>query len=301
MSLHRLRLPPPTLESLFPPVRGYRYFAASTNWPFEHCEGVGCARRRWWLAEHALLAYEDCAVIAATLGDLGYRVEHCTQPDTSAFAYAAIKDADGVLVFRGTQAMRPGDAPRKFKQVVSDWMIDAAFARTEEGAGLAHGGFARTLAVLWPQLQALLPQAQRWWVTGHSLGGALAALAALRVAQSTHTLAGAVTFGQPRTGDAALVAALDRLPLVRVVNACDLVPDLPPSALGFAHSDRIDHLDAHRRAGYVQTLKRHLLRLPRNLRHGLGALTPVELIDHAPLHYAIKCFNQAFDAAKSSP
>ena len=38
-------------------------------------------------------------------------------------------------------------------------MIDAAFARTEESAGLAHGGFARTLTLLWPQLQALLPQA----------------------------------------------------------------------------------------------------------------------------------------------
>jgi len=40
-------------------------------------------------------------------------------------------------------------------------------------------------------------------------------------------------------------------------------------------------------------LKRHLLRLPRNLRHGLGALTPIELIDHAPLYYAVKSYNHA--------
>jgi len=301
VALHRQRLPPPTLQSLFPPVTDHHYFSASVDWPFEHCEGIGCARRRWWLAEHALLAYEDCAVIGASLSALGYQVEVCAQADSSAFAYAAIKDGDGILVFRGTQAMRPGDAPRKFKQVVSDWMIDAQFARTEEGAGQAHGGFARTLALLWPKLATLLPHAPRWWVTGHSLGGALAALAALRVAQSPHALAGAVTFGQPRTGDAALVAALDRLPLMRVVNACDLVPDLPPSVLGFAHSRRLTHLDAHRRQGYVQTLKRHLVRLPRNLRHGLGALTPIELIDHAPLHYVIKCFNSAFDAGREFP
>lgn len=42
-------------------------------------------------------------------------------------------------------------------------------------------------------------------------------------------------------------------------------------------------------------------RLPGNLRHGLGALTPIESIGHAPLHYAIKCFNSALAARSDAP
>jgi hypothetical protein len=296
--LTRKRLPPPTLASLYPPVAGYRYFDAAQEWPFEDCAGVECARRRWWLAEHALLAYDSASAVESTLAALGFEVQVFKVPATSAFAYAAVKDGQGVLAFRGTQAMRPGDAPRKFKEVVSDWMIDAHFVRGECTHGQVHTGFSKALGILWPGLSAELPRAQRWWCTGHSLGGALAALAALRVVEAGAELAGAVTFGQPRVGDSAVAAALDRLGLVRVVNACDLIPDLPPAALGFGHGGTLAHLDEHKRSSYGQTVKRHLMRLPRNLRHGLGALTPIELIDHAPLHYAIKCFNSALEVGK---
>jgi len=86
------------------------------------------------------------------------------------------------------------------------------------------------------------------------LGGALAALAALRVHASEVELAGAITFGQPRTGDCTLANALASLPIVRVVNACDLVPQLPPEAFGYAHGGRLAHFDAHHRQSYAQTL-----------------------------------------------
>ena len=89
-------------------------------------------------------------------------------------------------------------------------------------------------------------------------------------------------------------AALARLPLLRVVNACDLVPEMPPETLGYRHAGKLLHLDASHRQNYARSVRSFWSRLPGNLRHGIGALTPIELRDHAPLHYAIKCFNAAW-------
>ena len=287
-------LPPPTLETLYPPIRGYAYFDEAVALPFTSAHGSGSAPNRWWMAEHALLAYDEPARIAARLAELGYRVECVAHAGSGTFAYAAWRDDHGVLAFRGTEAMTPGDSLPKLRDVVRDWLTDARFKRVPfDGAGHVHGGFARALDSVWRELEALLGAAPCWWCAGQSLGGALAALAAVRLARRGHAVAGVATFGQPRTGDAVFARALATLPLARIVNACDLVPRLPPKALGFEHAGRAIHFDAERYSSYGASLRSHLAALPRNLRHGVGALTPLDLIDHAPLHYAIKCYNAA--------
>jgi len=71
------------------------------------------------------------------------------------------------------------------------------------------------------------------WVTGHSLGGAMASIAAGTIIAGNQFPAERVklvTFGQPRTGDHAYSAAIDRLiPYVyRITHQQDLVPHVPP-------------------------------------------------------------------------
>ncbi len=228
------------------------------------------------------------------LGAAGYRSQIARDRDSSSFAYAAIGADHGILAFRGTEALTPGDSWRKLASVARDWWIDARVQRVAcAQLGQVHAGFLHALDAVWPQLQGVLDQAPQWWCTGHSLGGALAALAAARVQAGGARLAGAVTFGQPRVGDAASAAHLAQLPLLRVVNACDLVPELPPTALGYEHAGQLRHLDAQRRQHYSRSVRSYWSRLPGNLRHGIGALTPIELTDHAPLHYVVKCFNAA--------
>ena len=77
---------------------------------------------------------------------------------------------------------------------------------------------------------------KKLYVTGHSLGGALAMLYAFRCEGLSHTVAitaqasAVVTFGQPRVGDAAFARDYDaRLGDVtlRVVHECDIVPRVP--------------------------------------------------------------------------
>jgi len=118
-------LPPPTLAALYPPIRGYRYFDAPEGWAFRPKASVDEVQQAWWLAEHALLAYERSAKVASTLSSTGYRAQIARDRASSSFAYAAIGADHGVLAFRGTEALTPGDSWRKLASVARDWWIDA--------------------------------------------------------------------------------------------------------------------------------------------------------------------------------
>ncbi|KAH7693818.1 Lipase [Aphelenchoides avenae] len=79
------------------------------------------------------------------------------------------------------------------------------------------------------------------WVTGHSLGGALASIGAGVTAKQGIFPSSSIklyTLGQPRTGDSAYANAINQLvpESHRVVNSRDLVPHVPPyGLLGYQH------------------------------------------------------------------
>ncbi|XGW25347.1 hypothetical protein V3C99_006628 [Haemonchus contortus] len=79
------------------------------------------------------------------------------------------------------------------------------------------------------------------WVTGHSLGGALASLAAsyiIDVEQVPAATIKLVTFGQPRTGNVGYAKAHDRQMVYsfRVVHWKDVIPHVPPEFfMGYYH------------------------------------------------------------------
>jgi pimeloyl-ACP methyl ester carboxylesterase len=98
-------------------------------------------------------------------------------------------------------------------------------------AGLVHRGFAEAVDALWPQIQtalASLPQKLPFWIAGHSLGGAMATLASLRLAEQGLQVKAVYTFGSPRVGNEVFH---DAYPLnacnYRFVNYDDIVPHLP--------------------------------------------------------------------------
>lgn len=77
-------------------------------------------------------------------------------------------------------------------------------------------------------------------LTGHSLGGALASLAALSVKSNFPRVAARLfTFGQPRTGDAAFADLLESIVgrdnIYRAVHTWDGVPTVIPEYLGYRH------------------------------------------------------------------
>ena len=131
-----------------------------------------------------------------------------------------------VLAFRGTEANKP-------KDIKSD--IGASIVRCNSG-GMIHKGFSQAYNLVSTQLQSALaaPEiaSKPLFITGHSLGGALATIAAKRLTHNAG-IAACYTFGSPRVGDSNWVSGI-RAPLYRVVNAADAVTMLPPGGAPIA-------------------------------------------------------------------
>jgi hypothetical protein len=69
----------------------------------------------------------------------------------------------------------------------------------------------------------------RTYVTGHSLGGAIAAIITIYLIEDGVKVERVFTFGQPRFTTADGVKRLSFLPLSRVVDELDIIPLVPPA------------------------------------------------------------------------
>jgi hypothetical protein len=150
-----------------------------------------------------------------------------------------------VCAFRGSESPTSLDG---FK----DWLLTNAknflvlpegragtdFAAAGVGARF-HRGFLDALEELWPPfftaVDGEFSKAERpVFVTGHSLGGALALLAAWRLQRQMIPVHQVYTFGAPMVGNAAAAEAFAReFPgkIFRFVDERDLVPKLPTFSL----------------------------------------------------------------------
>ena len=143
----------------------------------------------------------------------------------SQYLYACGADYD-VLVCRGTEG-KLADIRTDTQCPLVNWPLGSTCK--------AHQGFSTEADVILADLHQQQPQAglmRPLWITGHSLGGALAILLALQLSKKPGCkLAGVVTFGQPKVGDAQLSQTITAqlLPFYRrYVNQRDIVPKLPP-------------------------------------------------------------------------
>ena len=131
-------------------------------------------------------------------------------------AWVVPVDGDAVVAFRGSQSL-------------ASWIQDLRVIGRSTPEGRLHGGFASGYDGLHDPLVTRLRRAGagRVWLTGHSLGGALAVVAAMRLAEAGVEIAGVVTFGQPRVclgGLAERVGPRLHRKYLAFVNAADPVP-----------------------------------------------------------------------------
>lgn len=124
---------------------------------------------------------------------------------------------------------------------IEDWITD--FTAAPSATGL-HGGFESAVATVWPDIKAAIENRrdgeQALFFTGHSLGGALAILAAGRALSELKVAATAVyTFGSPRTGGVDFFNSYTPQlgnSTFRLVHGGDIVPTVPPSQpIDFRH------------------------------------------------------------------
>lgn len=128
-----------------------------------------------------------------------------------------------LLVFRGTSNL-------------GQWVRDARILPASHPWGSVHVGFRNGLGEVETHLRefsAAATSVGHVWIAGHSLGGALALLAAASLKDQGIT-SHVCTYGQPRVGLGEFARRFDHeLPgrLIRFVNQNDIVPRLPPGLI----------------------------------------------------------------------
>lgn len=139
--------------------------------------------------------------------------------------FVSIKDCD-VVVFRGTDDL-------------ADWFrnLDTQTVKTPDGR--VHRGFLLAYETLASQIATIRrrrgqqEQERHLWLTGHSLGGAMALVGAYELERGGDvTLDGVITFGQPMVANAPLALHLEHQfagRYVSFVNGSDIVARAPPS------------------------------------------------------------------------
>ena len=196
---------------------------------------------------------------------------------TQAFLACDTANALSVLVFRGTETKRV------------DWVTDLqAWPCAWPEGGRVHTGFAEALALVWKDLEPHLTDLRgRRLYTGHSLGAALATLAASRRAPDA-----LYTFGSPRVGNDDFIKTLGKVESHRYTNCCDLICRIPPDVFGYKHFGSLMYID---RKGVVHTEREYsegrLDRLGARVAYTVrwawrwGTMWTRDLADHAPVNY----------------
>lgn len=141
------------------------------------------------------------------------------------------------IVFRGTDKNIDWITNLRFRQQIYP------YGDTRDTRVRFHRGFMAAYFSVRDELQAKVreyPEASLI-ITGHSLGGAIATIAALdlqyNITQHTHQPIQLYTFGAPRVGNRALVESFQRRvhQSYRFVNGWDLVTRVPRLWQGYAH------------------------------------------------------------------
>jgi len=286
----------------------------------DHFSGAQPCARPALCAEMARLAYcDDRAYVDAALARAGFGAAAWFRREGTD-AFLAERDDLAVLAFRGTESPRvkrlfagmqlpdlSGIGVRDLARILPELaagatpklriLLDRAGASARDvltdldalpedwpGGGRVHRGFAAALRRVQDDVGGALGRvsARETVFTGHSLGAALATLAAgLWRPDGVHA------FGAPRVGDAAFVASLGTTAVLRYVNCCDLVCRLPPKL--YRPAGQLHYIDAAGRAdGHAENEDRRLEARIGHLRRYVGQWDKVwfrDLADHAAVNY----------------
>jgi len=230
-------------KRLFGPQINYPYFCKRAGLPYnfqcdaDSFEMVNAA----WMADAALLAYvpnpadKKGKFDFESLGKVGWTLRFVKEkPEVAKFKKVQFFNRNGkqlfvthnpqavVVSFRGTEIQEPADL-----------LYDGNFIPSKEGNGKIHRGFQNGIEAVWKTkgdeegIEDCLKRVTNngeipVWFTGHSLGAALAIIAAARWHQ-IHKVQGLYTFGSPGVWNQAFSKLFNNMNAFRVVHNLDIV------------------------------------------------------------------------------
>jgi triacylglycerol lipase len=172
------------------------------------------------MARYAQAAYQDEAAIRAISKPSfsKVRVQTITATNNRYFLATSTLTKTHLIAIAGTS---------NFENV----LIDADFTQQYEPELKInlHRGFGRAARLIYDDVVPHVKSDYRLLITGHSLGGAEAVILGALFLEKGNTVGDVITFGQPKVTDEAGLAKFKGLPLTRVINQSDLIPEVPLS------------------------------------------------------------------------
>lgn len=230
------------------------------------------SNKRWVFSNLSHIAYFREEKIKHFMNELGADTTYFYDHD-GAQAFLSIWDDKAILSFRGTQ---PVEHPKHnqltfFHKLIiklfiklpinpfsllflsNDILADLQFCHTPltkiRGVSV-HSGFLKEIKKLWKPISRdikKLKGTRPIWVTGHSLGGAMATIAAMK-----YPFEGITTFGEPRVGRK-IGLVFEANNHTRYVNGDDPVTKLPPKFFSYYkhHGDKKNIVDGDGKKDFI--------------------------------------------------
>ncbi len=218
-------LPDPEQYPVLPPDMNYIYFENMEAFPFEPDKHDYSPVNAWYLAEASFLAYNHPGYSRMAYKLAGYSGFRFFGGKTTE-CFVSWNESNIILSFRGTEL--------KSVSAVSEILTDLNASMVDyPGGGRIHKGFLAAIGEIWPGEAGLeyfinrlcneVPK-RPLWITGHSLGAALAAIAFERLKGAT----GLYLFGSPRIGNGSFADLFAGRSVFRIENMGDPIVRIPP-------------------------------------------------------------------------
>jgi Lipase (class 3) len=212
---------------------------------------------------------------------------HFDISSTGTQCFAATLGAQLVIAFRGSEP--------DLADIATDLTTWHADFGNIDGV-LVHSGFKSAFESVWPTLKDKFGTALNTAIfTGHSLGAALATLAAFSVNNQEPPVvveAKLYVFGSPAVGNDVFANHLTGITAERYVNCCDIVSRIPPLSLGFQHVGVRKYIDKNGTIGTVANANAEDIDQSSarsdyfsNDAWRIGTVIFRDLADHAPINY----------------
>jgi triacylglycerol lipase len=187
------------------------------------------------------IGYQEADTVVQKMHERGFEQFHYFDRGSTE-AYLVGNATQLILIFRGTE-------PKS----VQDWITNAQVAKVRAIGGRVHSGFWQSCQEIWSEVESEVQRMRSQFatppplfLTGHSLGGALAILAGAQLQLCGHAVDGIYTFGCPRIGDRQFAMQYNRRlynATYRLVNHRDIVTQLPPAEMGYTHVGQLIYFD----------------------------------------------------------
>ena len=277
-------------QAVFEPQIGDCYFDRAAAISFDSRAIRYCAGNSWWLAELSRWIYNldgtsrgnrsipQGYLAAGDLHEAAFfsnRGTHCALLESGAGRHAdqfsRHANPFAVLVFRGSSEPR-------------NWLTNAVTVPLRNDV---HRGYDLALDRVWADIMRALDRLScPVFYTGHSMGAALATLAARR--RPPQAVYG---FGSPRVGKQDLARSFAKIPHYTVVNHRDLATRMP-ALRDYVHVGELIYIshdgelwiDPHHAAVRADG-RRGTRAITRDLNRGRNIWIPEPVSDHAPVNY----------------